>query len=127
MQEIKYTLKGTVEKPSELDGEVVIKVPGYIERMNLLRELKTQTVVGESKALEAVIKNDLGEAVDSLIYMYGVASKYIVSLDLIHKVSGLKYTKFQDMEYLSCFQDFFMEIAGIVLKGEVAGNASGKQ
>lgn len=126
MPQIKYKPRGSEDQPSPFDGEVLLIVPGFKARIEMIRTVKTDVVVTPDGVVAVDVKppgSDFDKTAETVNKMYDIAVKHIIAVDLTHKPSGLKFTSFEEMEYLEDFVALMKEIATVVMNGVGPGNA----
>jgi hypothetical protein len=110
--EIKY-------KPTKhFDGTVVIKMPRYKERIEMIKKLNLSVTQGED-SLEVEPKN---KGIDTAVFMSSVVEAHIISVDVTHKESGLVIKTLEELECYKEGIELINEVGAVLFNGLALGN-----
>ncbi len=114
MKEFEYELqKEVLGNPNPYSGKVKIKLPKYLERNKLLREINFKS----SKEGEVGLSDNIG----SLDKLYDVCNEYVLKLDV--RKGKKPFHKLDELEYDEDFSSFVTEVGMTIVRGVNLGNA----
>lgn len=101
---------------AQIHGHVEIDVPKYTQRLKYIQECKFKL---DEKGM---IKVDMS-GLDSIVKMIEFAKKHITNVDLTNSETGMKYTKFDDLEDDNSCDTILNDIGGVILSGVKLGKS----
>ncbi len=102
--------------PPLFQGEVVLRVPSYDDRMDITKECAMQ--INEQE-----ISN--GTHFDSMKKLVSFAKKHIKSCDLVKESNGREFKDPKELEYDDDGGNLLLEIGGFLRQGVSLGKSSG--
>jgi hypothetical protein len=122
MKQFKYVpkeveLEDKTKVPSPFVGHLMIKIPLYKERLNLIKEMNLN-VDQDDKSL--VLDSN---KIDQAIKMNDIAKAHIAEMDLKYAATDEKVESVDDLEYLQEGSQLLIEVANMVLSGFKLGNS----
>ncbi len=114
MKQFSYQPQLQKDEKLVFEGEVVINLPKYSERLALLKSLNFKT--SNDGKVEAS-----SDQIDSMIKMIEIASKHVASVKVRRIDDGYEFNSIDELEYDKEGSELINEIANVIMSGVKMG------
>ncbi len=113
MKEFEYKLsKEVLGQPSPYSGKVKIKVPKYVERNRMLREVNFKQNVGNEV--------DVNSNLESMDRLSEIVKEHVLKMEV--KKGKTQFHSVEEIEYDMDANSFFTEVGMVIVRGIDLGN-----
>lgn len=113
--EIKWTVPAPLEGEPEFDGYCLIDMPGYVDRVKLIKELNFKV------DNDGNVEGDIMSQMDVMEKLFDVAKKYVKEVAVKHLKSGAELKTVDELGFYANTQKVLIQVGGLILSGPQLG------